>query len=57
LTYNEATETTKVAFEKVIPKGKKAQLEMKFTGILNDKMAGFYRSTYKNPDGSQPFYH
>jgi aminopeptidase 2 len=26
---------------------------MKFTGQLNDKMAGFYRSTYKNSDGSQ----
>lgn len=25
---------------------------MKFTGDLNDKMAGFYRSTYKNADGS-----
>jgi aminopeptidase 2 len=26
---------------------------MKFTGTLNDKMAGFYRSTYKNTDGSE----
>ncbi|EHL00359.1 putative Aminopeptidase 2, mitochondrial [Glarea lozoyensis 74030] len=26
---------------------------MKFTGQLNDKMAGFYRSTYKNADGSE----
>jgi aminopeptidase 2 len=26
---------------------------MKFTGQLNDKMAGFYRSTYKNTDGSE----
>lgn len=26
---------------------------MTFTGVLNDKMAGFYRSTYKNPDGSE----
>jgi aminopeptidase 2 len=36
-----------------LPKGSKAQLEMTFTGQLNDKMAGFYRSTYKNKDGSQ----
>src|SRR5436305_7278510 len=42
----------KVAFEKAIPKGSKAQLEMKFRGELNDKMAGFYRSTYKNADGT-----
>jgi len=26
---------------------------LKFTGTLNDKMAGFYRSTYKNTDGSE----
>jgi len=26
---------------------------MTFTGQLNDKMAGFYRSTYKNTDGSE----
>jgi len=52
LTYNEPEQTTKVAFEKVIPAGTKAQIEMRFTGELNDKMAGFYRSTYKNKDGS-----
>lgn len=33
-------------------KGTKAQLDIKFTGELNDKMAGFYRSTYKNADGT-----
>ncbi len=53
ISYNEATQTTKVAFEKTLPKGSKAQLEIKFTGQLNDKMAGFYRSTYKNADGSE----
>lgn len=52
LTEDEETQTTKVEFEKTIPKGSKAQLEMTFTGELNDKMAGFYRSTYKNKDGS-----
>ena len=26
---------------------------MTFTGQLNDKMAGFYRSTYKNADGTE----
>lgn len=52
VSYDESTQTTKFAFEKSIPKGSKAQLEIKFTGDLNDKMAGFYRSTYKNADGS-----
>jgi len=53
LTYDEDSQTTKVAFEKALTKGSKATLEMSFTGELNDKMAGFYRSTYKNADGSQ----
>ncbi|TGO42655.1 hypothetical protein BHYA_0006g00580 [Botrytis hyacinthi] len=53
VSYNEDSQTTKVAFKQTIPKGTKAQIEMKFTGQLNDKMAGFYRSTYKNADGSE----
>jgi aminopeptidase 2 len=53
VSYNEATQTTKVAFEKTIPRGTTAQLSMTFKGELNDKMAGFYRSTYKNADGSE----
>lgn len=53
ISYNESTQTTKVAFEKVIPKGSQAQLQIKFTGQLNDKMAGFYRSTYKTADGKE----
>ncbi len=27
------------------------ELQIKFTGVLNDKLHGFYRSTYKNPEG------
>ncbi len=29
------------------------ELEIKFSGILNDKLHGFYRSTYKGPDGQE----
>ena len=29
------------------------ELEIKFSGILNDKLHGFYRSTYRNPDGQE----
>jgi puromycin-sensitive aminopeptidase len=29
------------------------QLELTFTGILNDKLAGFYRSTFKDADGNE----
>jgi len=53
ISYNESTQTTKIAFDNALPKGSKAQLQMKFTGQLNDKMVGFYRSTYKNADGSE----
>ncbi|KAK4105288.1 hypothetical protein N658DRAFT_416780 [Parathielavia hyrcaniae] len=53
VSYNEATQVSKFDFDNAVSKGSKAQLEIKFTGQLNDKMAGFYRSTYKNPDGSE----
>ncbi|EPE27699.1 Metalloproteases (zincins), catalytic [Glarea lozoyensis ATCC 20868] len=53
LAFDEANQTTKITFEKSLSKGSKAQMYMKFTGQLNDKMAGFYRSTYKNADGSE----
>jgi puromycin-sensitive aminopeptidase len=29
------------------------ELELTFTGILNDKLAGFYRSTFKDADGNE----
>jgi aminopeptidase 2 len=53
LSYDEPTQTTKIDFDTPVNKGSKVQVEIKYTGILNDKMAGFYRSTYKNADGSQ----
>jgi aminopeptidase 2 len=53
LSYNENIQTTSIIFDKALPKGSKAQVEMKFTGELNDKMAGFYRSTYNNADGTE----
>ncbi|KAL8799175.1 MAG: hypothetical protein Q9200_007604, partial [Gallowayella weberi] len=48
LTYNEDVQVTTITFDKLIPAGSKAQLTQTFTGQLNDKMAGFYRSTYKH---------
>jgi len=41
-----------MTFGKELTAGSKAQLSIKFIGELNDKMAGFYRSTYKNKDGT-----
>ena len=39
------TETVTLTFPKNLKKGK-GELRLKFTGILNDKMRGFYRSKY-----------
>ncbi|KAK0632262.1 peptidase family M1-domain-containing protein [Immersiella caudata] len=53
VSYNEDLQISTFDFDNAAPKGSKAQLEVSFTGQLNDKMAGFYRSTYKNADGSE----
>ncbi|KAG6363382.1 hypothetical protein INS49_008480 [Diaporthe citri] len=53
VSYDEKTQVSKIDFSDAIPKGSKAQVEIKFTGQLNDKMAGFYRSTYKKSDGTE----
>lgn len=42
--------TVKFGFEDFLPVGK-GVLEVKFSGILNDKMAGFYRSQYTDSKG------
>ncbi|KAI0176375.1 peptidase family M1-domain-containing protein [Hypoxylon sp. FL1284] len=52
ITYDESKQVTKIELKDALPKGK-TQLEIKYTGQLNDQMAGFYRSTYKKPDGSE----
>ncbi|KAF1914902.1 peptidase family M1-domain-containing protein [Ampelomyces quisqualis] len=49
------SQTTKVSFDQTISKGSKAQLTMAFSGILNDNMAGFYRSSFKAEDGSTTY--
>ncbi|KAM4055860.1 peptidase family M1 domain-containing protein [Hirsutella rhossiliensis] len=49
---DDATQVSKFDFDGSLAKGSKAQLRIKFTGHLNNVMAGFYRSTYKKDDGS-----
>ncbi|KOS20944.1 Aminopeptidase 2 [Escovopsis weberi] len=54
ITYDAKTQTSKFEFAgSKLAKGSKVQLEIDFVGHLNDKMAGFYRSTYKKADGSE----
>lgn len=55
VTYDEDTQVTKVDFEQKIAAGSKAQLIQKFTGTLNDNMAGFYRSSYKGENGEDRY--
>jgi puromycin-sensitive aminopeptidase len=44
------TETVTLDFGRTLPPGR-AQLEMEFTGILNDRLVGFYRSEYQDAEG------
>ncbi|KAK3677564.1 Aminopeptidase 2 mitochondrial [Recurvomyces mirabilis] len=53
ISYDTDSQTTKVEFDQTIPAGSKAKLFHKFTGNLNDNMAGFYRSSYKDEKGSE----
>jgi len=48
--YDVDAELAILHFDGPLPLGK-AKVMMKFTGELNDKMKGFYRSKYKTPDG------
>ena len=43
-------ETATLDFGRVLSPGK-AQLEMEFTGVLNDRLVGFYRSEYQDAEG------
>ncbi|CAE7877035.1 NPEPPS [Symbiodinium necroappetens] len=46
--------TATLGFDEVLPVGK-GVLEIKFRGILNDQMAGFYRSQYTDSCGKKRF--
>lgn len=43
-------ETITLTFSSQLPVGP-GELYVKFTGILNDKMKGFYRNKYTTPSG------
>ena len=50
ITLDEENETVTLAFPNPIEPGP-AQLDLRFVGELNDKLRGFYRSQYVNPEG------
>ncbi len=47
---DEPNETVRIKFDQYLETGP-AKLNIKFTGILNDQLRGFYRSRYTNPEG------
>ena len=53
VSFDEDAQTTTIKFDQTIKAGSKAQLKQTFTGRLNDKMAGFYRSSWKGPNGEK----
>lgn len=52
---NADTQVATVKFSDSIAAGSSAQLTLTFTGCLNDNMAGFYRSSYKMPNGETKY--
>lgn len=55
LSYDEDSQTTTFGLGHALQAGQRATLSLEFTGTLNDVMAGFYRSSYKDADGSEHF--
>ena len=52
--YDEAAETATFSFAEVLPPGR-AVLHLEFTGRLNDKLRGFYRSRYTDDSGQERY--
>lgn len=47
---NEKTHVLEVTVDEELAAGTKAELVIDFVGEINDKMAGFYRSSYKDKE-------
>lgn len=53
-TFDEAKQTVTFTFKDDFKKGSTVTIDIDFTGILNDNMAGFYKSTYEE-DGKTKY--
>lgn len=51
ISYDKKSEVAKLSLPEEIPGEGTAYLTIKFSGVMNNEMAGFYRSAYKNPEG------
>ena len=54
INYNKEEETVTISFPSLLPLGN-GQLFIDFTGELNDKLKGFYRSKYTGTDGHEKY--
>lgn len=52
--YDKENESVSILFPSSLPEGT-GSLFMKYTGVLNDKMKGFYRSKYVTPSGEEKY--
>lgn len=50
-TFDPAREEITLKLDKALSRDSTALLSIEYSGIINDKMAGFYRSSYKSKDG------
>lgn len=53
ISHNAESQTSTFDFDSELPQGSKATLDITFTGEVNKIMAGFSRSFYKKPDGTE----
>lgn len=55
VTFSAEQETATLKFPKVLTAGSDGVLYLEFTGNLNDKLKGFYRSKYYTPNGEERY--
>ncbi len=48
---DEAAQRATIAFDSTLPAGSGYRLHLRFTGMLNDQLHGFYRSTFTDDEG------
>ncbi|CAI2171506.1 16013_t:CDS:10 [Funneliformis geosporum] len=53
--YDSQKETVSLTFPHEFSSGTTASLHIEYTGILNDKMVGFYRSSYEDKSGNTKY--
>ncbi|ORX60726.1 aminopeptidase [Hesseltinella vesiculosa] len=55
ISYDTDKTRASLTFDQGVPVGAQAILDIKFEGILNNQMVGFYRSSYKDEEGNTKY--